>query len=126
MLRNFSNFKKKLCHVLFFLFLNNRFKQLKHEYMNRKSDVGDTFLKLEAEFFLLSQFFEPKVELRLSPDHYLVAQTQIKQHDNPQPDIIQLCVGILSVDQSNYEELKSKAESMIQKELLGRYPEIYN
>lgn len=110
----------------FFFFSNARYEQLKQEYMNRKSEGGSSFLKLEAEFFHLSQFFEPKVELKVSPDHYLVAQTRIRQHDNPQPDFIQLCVGILSEDQSNYEDLKSKAENMIQKELLSRYPEIYN
>jgi hypothetical protein len=46
--------------------------------------------------------------------------------DNPQPDFIQICVGILMEDRSNFVDLKVKAKELIEKELLNIYPKIYN
>jgi hypothetical protein len=55
-----------------------------------------------------------------------VAQTQINHLDNTQPDFIQICVGILLDDRSNYAELKNKANELIKKELLNIYPKMSN
>jgi hypothetical protein len=55
-----------------------------------------------------------------------MAQTRIKHQNNPQPDFIQVCVGILLEDKSNYEDLKNQATGMIEKELISQYPQIFN
>jgi hypothetical protein len=54
-----------------------------------------------------------------------MAQTQIKHQNNPQPDFIQVCVGILLEDKSNYEDLKVRAIELIKKELLENYPQMF-
>jgi hypothetical protein len=72
-----------------------------------------------------AQFFEPSVELRICPENYLMAQTQIKHQNNHQSDFIQVCVGILLEDKSNYEDLKVRAIELIKKELLENYPQMF-
>ena len=64
--------------------------------------------------------------IQMSNDNYVVALTQINHLDNPQPDFIQVCVGILMDDRSNYTDLKAKARELIEKELLNIYPKMYN
>lgn len=102
------------------------FEKLKAEYMLKKMEQMREIQDLEAKLNYHSQFFEPKIELQISEDNYVVALTQINQLDNPQPDFIQTCVGILMEDRSNYTDLKVKAKELIEKELLNIYPKMYN
>lgn len=102
------------------------FEKLKAEYMLKKMEQMREIQDLEAKLNYHSQFFEPKIELQISEDNYVVALTQINQLDNPQPDFIQICVGILMEDRSNYTDLKVKAKELIEKELLNIYPKMYN
>ena len=82
---------------------------------------------IENQFNYYSQFFEPEIELQISDDNYVVALTQINPQDNNlQPDFIQVCVGILMEDRSNFVDLKAKARELIEKELLTIYPKMYN
>jgi hypothetical protein len=64
--------------------------------------------------------------MKVSNDNFVVAQTQINHLDNTQPDFIQICVGILLDDRSNYADLKIKANELIKKELLNIYPKMSN
>ena len=102
------------------------FEKLKAEYMLKKMEQMREIQDLEAKLNYHSQFFEPKIELQISEDNYVVALTQINQLDNPQPDFIQICVGILMEDRSNYTDLKVRAKELIEKELLNIYPKMYN
>ncbi len=102
------------------------FEKLKAEYMLKKMEQMREIQDLEAKLNYHSQFFEPKIELQISEDNYVVALTQINQLDNPQPDFIQICVGILMEDRSNYTDLKVKAKELIEKELLNIYPKMFN
>ena len=111
---------------MFFFFLNSRYDKIKQEYMRKKLEGNGDAKSLESEFLYLTQFFEPSVELRVCPENYLMAQTQIKHQNNPQPDFIQVCVGVLLEDKSNFEDLKNQAAGMIEKELISQYPQIFN
>jgi len=102
------------------------FEKLKAEYMLKKMEQMREIQDLEAKLNYHSQFFEPKIELQISEDNYVVALTQINQLDNPQPDFIQICVGILMEDRSNYTDLKVRAKELIEKELLNIYPKMFN
>jgi len=109
-----------------FYFFLTKYEQLKMEYLNKKMEQMKEIDELEKRFQYYAQFFEPSVELRVCPENYLMAQTQIKHQNNPQPDFIQVCVGILLEDKSNYDDLKVKANELIKKELLENYPQIFN
>jgi hypothetical protein len=109
-----------------FYFFPTEFEQLKMEYLRKKMEQMNEIDELEKKFQYYAQFFEPSVELRICPENYLMAQTQIKHQNNPQPDFIQVCVGILLEDKSNYEDLKNQAAGMIEKELISQYPQIFN
>lgn len=111
---------------MFFPINRLEFEKLKAEYMLKKMEQMREIQDLEAKLNYHSQFFEPKIELQISEDNYVVALTQINQLDNPQPDFIQICVGILMEDRSNYTDLKVKAKELIEKELLNIYPKMYN
>ena len=95
------------------------------EYLNKKMEQMVEIDELEKKFQYYAQFFEPQIELQMSNDNYVVALTQINHLDNPQPDFIQICVGILLEDKSNYEDLKNQAAGMIEKELISQYPQIF-
>ena len=108
-------------------FFYNSYEKLKAEYMMKKMEQMMEIQALETQFNYYSQFFEPEIELQISDDNYVVALTQIKPQDNNlQPDFIQVCVGILMEDRSNYTDLKAKARELIEKELLNIYPKMYN
>ncbi len=111
---------------MFFPIKRLEFEKLKAEYMLKKMEQMREIQDLEAKLNYHSQFFEPKIELQISEDNYVVALTQINQLDNPQPDFIQICVGILMEDRSNYTDLKVKAKELIEKELLNIYPKMFN
>ena len=111
---------------MFFPINRLEFEKLKAEYMLKKMEQMREIQDLEAKLNYHSQFFEPKIELQISEDNYVVALTQINQLDNPQPDFIQICVGILMEDRSNYTDLKVRAKELIEKELLNIYPKMYN
>jgi len=111
---------------MFFPINRLEFEKLKAEYMLKKMEQMREIQDLEAKLNYHSQFFEPKIELQISEDNYVVALTQINQLDNPQPDFIQICVGILMEDRSNYTDLKVKAKELIEKELLNIYPKMFN
>ena len=102
------------------------FEKIKAEYMNKKMEQMKEIDELEKKFQYYSQFFEPHIEFQMSNDNYVVALTQINHLDNPQPDFIQICVGILLEDRSNYADLKNKANELIKNELLNIYPKMYN
>jgi len=102
------------------------FEKIKAEYMNKKMEQMKEIDELEKKFQYYSQFFEPHIEFQMSNDNYVVALTQINHLDNPQPDFIQICVGILLEDRSNYADLKNKANELIKNELLNLYPKMYN
>jgi len=109
-----------------FFFFPTKYEQLKMEYLNKKMEQMKEIDELEKKFQYYAQFFEPQIELQMSNDNYVVALTQINHLDNPQPDFIQICVGILLDDRSNYADLKDKANELIKNELLNLYPKIYN
>jgi predicted NUDIX family phosphoesterase len=111
---------------MFFPIDRLEFEKLKADYMLKKMEQMREIQDLEAKLNYHSQFFEPKIELQISEDNYVVALTQINQLDNPQPDFIQICVGILMEDRSNYTDLKVKAKELIEKELLNIYPKMFN
>lgn len=111
---------------MFFPINRLEFEKLKAEYMLKKMEQMREIQDLEAKLNYHSQFFEPKIELQISEDNYVVALTQINQLDNPQPDFIQICVGILMEDRSNYTDLKVRAKELIEKELLNIYPKMFN
>jgi hypothetical protein len=102
------------------------FERIKSEYMMKKMEQMMEIQALETQFNYYSQFFEPEINLQISDDNYMVALTQINHLDNPQPDFIQVCVGILMEDRSNFVDLKAKAKELIEKELLTIYPKMYN
>jgi hypothetical protein len=102
------------------------FERIKSEYMMKKMEQMMEIDELEKRFQYYAQFFEPQIELQMSNDNYVVALTQINHLDNPQPDFIQVCVGILMDDRSNFVDLKVKAKELIEKELLNIYPKMYN
>jgi predicted metal-dependent hydrolase len=102
------------------------FERIKSEYMMKKMEQMMEIDELEKRFQYYAQFFEPQIELQMSNDNYVVALTQINHLDNPQPDFIQICVGTLLEDKSNYADLKNKAKELIEKELLNIYPKMYN
>ena len=103
------------------------FERIKSEYMMKKMEQMMEIQALETQFNYYSQFFEPEIELQISDDNYMVALTQINNLDNNlQPDFIQVCVGILMDDRSNFVDLKVKAKELIEKELLNIYPKMYN
>ena len=108
-----------------FYFFPTEFEQLKMEYLRKKMEQMNEIDELEKKFQYYAQFFEPSVELRICPENYMMAQTQIKHQNNPQPDFIQVCVGILLEDKSNYEDLKVRAIELIKKELLENYPQMF-
>jgi hypothetical protein len=109
-----------------FFFFPKKYEQLKMEYMNKKMEQMKEIDELEKKFQYYAQFFEPHIELQMSNDNYVVALAQINHFDNPQPDFIQICVGILLEDRSNYADLKNKANELIKNELLNLYPKMYN
>jgi hypothetical protein len=111
---------------MFFPIKRIQFERIKSEYMMKKMEQMHKIQELEKQFEYYSQFFEPNIEVKVTSDNYVVAQTQINHLDNPQPDFIQICVGILLDDRSNYADLKNKANELIEKELLNIYPKIYN
>jgi len=111
---------------MFFPIKRLEFENLKSLYMMKKMEQMKEIDELEKRFQYYAQFFEPQIELQLSFDNYVVALTQINHLDNPQPDFIQICVGILMEDRSNFVDLKVKAKELIEKELLNIYPKIYN
>jgi hypothetical protein len=109
-----------------FYFFPTKYEQLKMEYLNKKMEQMKEIDELEKKFQYYAQFFEPQIELQMSNDNYVVALTQINHLDNPQPDFIQICVGILMEDRSIFVDLKVKAKELIDKELLNIYPKMYN
>lgn len=111
---------------MFFPIKRLEFERIKSEYMMKKIEQMMEIQAIENQFNYYSQFFEPEIELQISDDNYVVALTQINHQDNPQPDFIQLTVGILMEDRSNYTDLKAKAKELIVEELLNIYPKIYN
>lgn len=111
---------------MFFPIKYLEFERLKSEYMMKKMEQMMEIQAIENQFNYYSQFFEPEIELQISEDNYVVALTQINHLDNLQPDFIQVCVGILMEDRSNYVDLKVKAKELIEKELLNIYPKMYN
>ena len=111
---------------MFFPIKRLEFERIKSEYMMKKMEQMMEIQALETQFNYYSQFFEPEINLQISDDNYMVALTQINHLDNPQPDFIQICVGILLDDRSNYTDLKTKAKELIEKELLNIYPKMYN
>jgi predicted NUDIX family phosphoesterase len=111
---------------MFFPIKRLEFEKLKAEYMLKKMEQMREIQDLEAKLNYHSQFFEPKIELQISDNNYVVALTQINHLDNPQPDFIQVCVGILKGDRSNFSDLKVKAKELIDKELLENYAQIFN
>jgi hypothetical protein len=108
-----------------FYFFPTEYDQLKMEYLRKKMEQMNEIDELEKKFQYYAQFFEPSVELRICPENYLMAQTQIKHQNNPQPDFIQVCVGILLEDKSNYDDLKVRSIELIKKELLENYPQMF-
>ena len=113
---------------MFFPTKRLEFERIKSEYMMKKMEQMMEIQAIENQFNYYSQFFEPEIELQISDDNYVVALTQINPQDNNlhQPDFIQVCVGILMDDRSNYTDLKAKARELIEKELLNIYPKMYN
>lgn len=111
---------------MFFPIKYLEFERLKSEYMMKKMEQMMEIQAIENQFNYYSQFFEPEIELQISEDNYVVALTQINHLDNLQPDFIQVCVGILMDDRSNFVDLKVKAKELIEKELLNIYPKMYN
>ena len=111
--------------MFYFLFVED-YEKLKKVYIKEKMEQMNKIQELEKQFEYYKQFFEPSIEVKVTSDNYVVAQTQINHLDNPQPDFIQICVGILLDDRSNYADLKNKANELIEKELLNIYPKIYN
>jgi hypothetical protein len=111
---------------MFFPIKRLEFENLKSLYMMKKMEQMKEIDELEKKFQYYAQFFEPQIELQMSNDNYVVALTQINHLDNPQPDFIQICVGILMEDRSNFVDLKVKAKELIDKELLNIYPKMYN
>ena len=111
--------------MFYFIFADD-YQKLKNEYMMKKMEQMMEIQAIENQFNYYSQFFEPEIELQISDDNYVVALTQINPQDNSQPDFIQVCVGILMDDRSNYTDLKTKAKELIEKELLNIYPKMYN
>ena len=111
--------------MFYFLFVED-YEKLKKDYFKEKMEQMNKIQELEKQFEYYKQFFEPSIELKISNDNFVVAQTQINHLDNTQPDFIQICVGILLNDRSNYAELKNKANELIKKELLNIYPKMSN
>lgn len=111
---------------MFFPIYRVEFEKIKAEFMMKKMEQMMEIQALEAQFNYYSQFFEPEIELQISDDNYVVALTQINHLDNPQPDFIQVCVGILLEDRSNFADLNAKAKELIERELLNIYPQMYN
>ena len=111
--------------MFYFIFADD-YEKLKKEYMMKKMEQMIEIQALETQFNYYSQFYEPEIELQISEDNYVVALTQINHLDNPQPDFIQICVGILMNDRSNFADLKNKAHELIKKELITIYPKMYN
>ena len=111
---------------MFFDIKRLEFEKIKAEYLMEKMEQMKEIDELEKKFQYYAQFFEPQIEFQMSNDNYVVALTQINHLDNPQPDFIQICVGILLDDRSNYADLKDKANELIKNELLNLYPKIYN
>ena len=111
--------------MFYFLFVED-YEKLKKVYFKEKMEQMNKIQELEKQFEYYKQFFEPSIELKISNDNFVVAQTQINHLDNTQPDFIQICVGILLNDRSNYAELKNKANELIKKELLNIYPKMSN
>jgi len=109
-----------------FFYFPTKYEQLKKEYLRKKMEQMIEIQALETQFNYYSQFYEPEIELQISEDNYVVALTQINHLDNLQPDFIQVCVGILMDDRSNFVDLKVKAKELIEKELLNIYPKMYN
>ena len=111
--------------MFYFLFVDD-YEKLKKEYMMKKMEQMNQIQELEKQFEYYKQYFEPSIELKVTNDNYVVAQTQINHLDNTQPDFIQICVGILMNDRSNFADLKNKAHELIKKELITIYPKMYN
>ena len=111
---------------MFFPIKKLEFEKLKAEYMMKKMEQMMEIQAIENQFNYYCQFFEPEFELQISDDNYVVALTQINHQDDLQPDFIQICVGILMEDRSNFVDLKVKAKELIEKELLNIYPKMYN
>jgi len=112
---------------MFFPIKRLDFERIKSEYIMKKMEQMMEIQAIENQFNYYSQFFEPEIELQISDDNYVVALTQINPQDNNlQPDFIQVCVGILMEDRSNYTDLKAQAKELIEKELLNIYPKMYN
>lgn len=111
--------------MFYFIFADD-YQKLKKSYINEKMEQMHKIQELEKQFEYYKQFFEPSIELKVTNDNYVVAQTQINHLDNPQPDFIQICVGILLDDRSNYADLKNKANELIKKELNSIYTKMYN
>ena len=111
--------------MFYFIFADD-YQKLKNEYMMKKMEQMNQIEELEKQFEYYSQFFEPNIELKVTNENYVVAQTQINHLDNTQPDFIQICVGILLDDSSNYADLKIKANELIKKELSNIYLKMYN
>ena len=113
--------------MFYFLFVDD-YEKLKKDYFREKMEQMHKIQELEKQFEYYKQFFEPNIEpnieLKVSNDNYVVAQTQINHLDNPQPDFIQICVGILLDDRSNFADLKIKANELIKKELSNIYPNV--
>ena len=109
--------------MFYFIFADD-YEKLKKEYMMKKMEQMIEIQALEKQFEYYKQFFEPNIDLKVSNDNYVVAQTQINHLDNPQPDFIQICVGILLDDRSNFADLKIKANELIKKELSNIYPNV--
>ena len=111
--------------MFYFLFVED-YEKLKIDYIKEKMEQMNKIQALEKQFEYYKQFFEPTIEMKVSNDNFVVAQTQINHLDNTQPDFIQICVGILLDDRSNYADLKIKANELIKKELLNIYPKMSN
>ena len=109
--------------MFYFIFADD-YQKLKKEYMIKKMEQMNQIQELEKQFEYYKQYFEPSIELKVTNDNYVVAQTQINHLDNTQPDFIQICVGILLDDRSNFADLKIKAKELIKKELSNIYPNV--
>jgi hypothetical protein len=111
---------------MFFPINRLEFEKLKAEYMLKKMEQIREINALETQFNYHRQFYEPEIELQISEDNYVVALTQINHQNNQQPDYIQICIGILMEDRSNYVDLKERAKELIKNELFNLYPKMYN
>lgn len=98
-------------------------KNMKQLYLKNKIQQMIDIRELDEKYHYFEQFYNPNISFRVGPENYLIAETMIKHLDNPQPDFIQLSVGV--IDGSNYNELVNLGRNKIKKQLMDDYPEMY-